>query len=140
MAGSQRFITVSVDSSDVIYVFWRKFAGGVHTLNLSTLTAGVLSAPQAVHAAASSRFVNLSRQNSAVWGTKLVFASSQDSISRAGVWIGDPIGAPVWAFTLIDDIDWTGMGLAGEADDEDVVPPVVVPPEAFTLARVTGPK
>jgi len=120
-AGSQSVRSLVADAGDVLHAFWSKAVAGTTTLNHTTITAGVVGAPQAVHAAAGFPFfVNAQRSNAAVWTIedKLVFPSSLDDGTLAGVWVGTPIAAPVWSFELVDDIDWTGAGFPSETDAE----------------------
>jgi len=116
-AASQAPRAIVIDLSDVAHVFWSKTVTGTTTLNHTTITAGVVSAPQAVHANTNSVFVT-SKSPAVIWGDKLVFPSRTDiaATAAAGVWIGTPIAAPVWSFELVDDIDWPGLGFPGESD------------------------
>ncbi len=120
-AASQFVASAVVDAIDVTHVFWSKTVAGTTTLNHTKITAGVVGAPQAVHANGNSTFTRTGKSNAVIWGTKLVFPSCDDAGNLAGVWIGTPIAAPVWTFTLVDTIDWAGAGFPAESDDETFV-------------------
>jgi hypothetical protein len=120
-AAAQSVFSAVVDAIDVTHVFWNESVTGTITLYHSKITAGVVGARQAVHANTNQFFCTSGKSNAVISGASLVFPSANDAGTRAGVWIGTPLAVPVWTFTLIDDIDWTGLGFAGESDDETFV-------------------
>ncbi len=117
-AASQALQGVVVDNIDTIHFFWRKAVAGITSLNHTTIIAGVVSAPQLVHSASNFLFCSSGKSNPTIDGANIVFPSVDDTNFRAGIYNGTPLASPTWTFQQVDDIDWTGLGFAGESDDE----------------------
>jgi hypothetical protein len=124
-----------VDSLNVMHVFYRKclVEGDSGTLYHITLTTGgVIGAEQQI----SATVTDLPTGRAAEIDGALVLPFFNAS-NLTGVWTGNPTAAPVWAFTLVNNLGWgAGVHDIGDASPSTAGPEFVARPFAFESGGV----